>query len=48
MFEGDCAVLFFSIHRYDGGKFFPGGVPGHYSGASRVRSSSAIIADMLL
>lgn len=31
LFEDDSAVLFFSIHRYDGGKFFPGGPLGYFT-----------------
>merc|ERR1719375_2930558 len=31
MFEDDPTVLFFSIHRYDEGEFFPGGRMGHYT-----------------
>jgi len=31
LFEDDPAVLFFSIHRYDNGRFFPGGPLGNYT-----------------
>mmetsp|Transcript_135003 Transcript_135003/g.431315 ORF Transcript_135003/g.431315 Transcript_135003/m.431315 type:complete len:835 (-) Transcript_135003:123-2627(-) len=30
MFDDDSAVLFFSVHRYDTGRFFPGGELGHF------------------
>jgi len=31
MFESDDKVLYFSVHRYDNGNFYPGGRLGHYS-----------------
>ncbi len=31
MFESDPSVLYISIHRYDDGKFYPGGKDGHPS-----------------
>jgi len=31
MFEDDPSVLYFSTHRHDGGKFYPGGAYGDYT-----------------
>lgn len=31
MFEDDPSVLFFSSHRHDRGRFYPGGMFGHYT-----------------
>lgn len=31
MFEDDGNVLFFSVHRHDNGRFYPGGTGGHFT-----------------